>query len=122
MSILSSASQRITRVALVPAPGRSTLGRRIGIALALSILGLGTALWRHGDALPSAASPGPHPSQQAPAPLDALQQRVTRAELALSLAETRGHELERQIDALNQRLREAQDELTFFRKAGERKH
>ena len=30
--------------------------------------------------------------------------------------------LERQIDSLNQRLREAQDELTFFRKARGSRH
>jgi hypothetical protein len=42
--------------------------------------------------------------------------------LALRLADARGQELEHQIDALNQRLRESTEELTFFRKAREGKH
>jgi flagellar biosynthesis chaperone FliJ len=37
------------------------------------------------------------------------------------LSEARSHELERQIDTLNQRLTESQDELAFFRKAREGK-
>jgi hypothetical protein len=41
--------------------------------------------------------------------------------MGLRLADARSHELERQIDALNQKLTESQDELTFFRKAREGK-
>ena len=51
----------------------------------------------------------------------ALEKRLEQARLTLSLSEARGQELERQVDALNQRLREAQDELTFFRKTREGK-
>jgi len=50
-----------------------------------------------------------------------LEKRLEQARLTLSISEARGQELERQIDALNQRLREAQDELTFFRKTREGK-
>jgi hypothetical protein len=39
----------------------------------------------------------------------------------LRVADARGEELEKQIDALNQKLTESQDELTFFRKAREGK-
>ena len=43
--------------------------------------------------------------------------------MGLRVADARSQELERQIDALNHKLTEAQDELTFFRKAREgRKH
>jgi len=42
--------------------------------------------------------------------------------LLLRVSEARSQELERQIDALNQRLRECQEELTFFRKARDGKH
>ena len=35
----------------------------------------------------------------------------------MRVSEARGLELERQIDALNQRLRECQDDLAFLRKA-----
>jgi hypothetical protein len=51
----------------------------------------------------------------------ALEKRLEQARLTLSISEARGQELERQIDALNQRLRETQDELTFFRKTREGK-
>ncbi len=46
----------------------------------------------------------------------ALQQALEQARMSLRLSEARSQELERQIDALNQRLRECQEELTFFRK------
>ena len=52
-----------------------------------------------------------------------LRQQLEQARLALRVAEARGQELERQVDSLNQKLTESQDELTFFRKAREgRKH
>jgi hypothetical protein len=52
-----------------------------------------------------------------------LRQQLEQARLGLRVAEARGQELERQVDALNQKLTESQDELTFFRKAREgRKH
>jgi hypothetical protein len=57
----------------------------------------------------------------APDTSKALEKRLEQARLTLSLSEARGQELERQVDALNQRLREAQDELTFFRKTREGK-
>ena len=52
-----------------------------------------------------------------------LRQQLEQATLGLRVAEARAQELERQVDALNQKLTESQDELTFFRKAREgRKH
>ena len=51
-----------------------------------------------------------------------VQQKLEQSLLALKVSEARGQELERQIETLDQRLREYQDELTFFRKARERKH
>ena len=46
-------------------------------------------------------------------------QQLEQARLGCGVAEARSQELERQIDALNQKLTESQDELTFFRKARE---
>jgi len=55
--------------------------------------------------------------------LTKLHQQLEQAQLGLRVAEARGQELERQVDSLNQKLTESQDELTFFRKAREgRKH
>jgi len=42
--------------------------------------------------------------------------------LQLRVSDARSQELERQIDALNQRLRECQEEVAFFRKTREGKH
>ena len=41
--------------------------------------------------------------------------------MGLRIADARSQELEKQIDELNQKLNESQDELTFFRKAREGK-
>ena len=41
--------------------------------------------------------------------------------MGLRIADARSQELEKQIDELNQKLTESQDELTFFRKAREGK-
>ena len=77
----------------------------------------------------SSAATTPWPAlQPAPAAADSRRScsrfatRSTRTRLALRLATARSQELERQVDALNQRLRESTEELTFFRKAREGKH
>jgi len=50
-----------------------------------------------------------------------LRQQLEQARMELRVADARGEELEKQIDGLNQKLTESQDELTFFRKAREGK-
>lgn len=114
-----SASQELTRIRLVLAPGPS--GRRwaLGSALVLGLLWIAAGggylylgPWRSDSGPPAAALQA----------TQLLQQRLEQGQLALNLSQARSHELERQIDALNQRLRECQEELAFFRKAGERKH
>ena len=50
-----------------------------------------------------------------------LRQQLEQARMGLRVADARSQELEKQIDALNQKLTESQDELTFFRKAREGK-
>ena len=51
-----------------------------------------------------------------------LRQGLEQSRLLQRVADGRSQELERQVDALNQRLRECQEELTFFRKAHDGKH
>ena len=52
-----------------------------------------------------------------------LRQQLEQARMGLRIADARSQELEKQIDSLNQKLTESQDELTFFRKAREgRRH
>ena len=62
---------------------------------------------------PLAAPPGQAPGSTDPAPPSPA---LDQARLELRLAAAHGQELERQVDTLNQRLREAQEALTFFRK------
>ena len=55
-----------------------------------------------------------------PAPeLAPLRRELAEARMAMQLSEARSAELERQIDALNQKLAESQEQLTFVRKARE---
>jgi len=54
--------------------------------------------------------------------VQALEQQLEQARLQLRVSDARSQELEHQIDALNQRLRESQEELTFFRKTRDGKH
>lgn len=51
-----------------------------------------------------------------------LRLRFEQVQLQQRVSEGRSHELERQVDGLNQRLRECQEELTFFRRARDARH
>jgi hypothetical protein len=93
--------------------GRWLLGPLlVGLALAL-----GAAI---GYLLHERAAPLVIAAPVAPAPeLAPLRRELAEARMALQLSEARSHELERQIDALNQKLAESQEQLTFVRKARE---
>jgi len=111
----------LTRVGLTLAP-RPQRGRWIVLVVALvagAFVG-GAAL---GELLRAKAAPvvvrAPAPSAELPQ----LRQQLEQARMELRVAQARGQELERQIDGLNQKLTESQDELTFIRKAREgRRH
>jgi uncharacterized protein YlxW (UPF0749 family) len=51
-----------------------------------------------------------------------LQKTLEQSRLEARMATAQTRELERQVDSLNRKLREQQDELAFFRKAGQGKH
>ena len=51
-----------------------------------------------------------------------LAQQLEQSRMTQRVSESRSQELERQIAALVQQLRESQEELTFFRKARDGKH
>jgi hypothetical protein len=115
----------LTRVGLTLAP-RPRSGRRVVLACVLVVLvaaafaGGATLgeLWR-APAPPVVARTPAAPSAE----LQQLRQQLEQTRLGLRVAEARGQELERQVDALNQKLTESQDELTFVRKAREgRRH
>jgi hypothetical protein len=111
------ATRELTRVGLVLAPRRGSgrwLVRWAMLAIVLSA-GAGLGYAARGE-LPAAAAPAPlGPSPE----VLRLRREGEQARLALRLAEARGQELERQVDAVNERLREGTEELTFFRKARE---
>jgi len=114
------ATQKLTHVGLTLAPRRGR-GRWLVVPLLVAAAAAaGLALghtWRE---------PVPAVIVQRPAPaapeLPLLRRELEEARLGLRLADARSHELERQIDTLNQKLTESQDQLTFYRKAREGRH
>jgi hypothetical protein len=117
-----AATHDLTRVGLTLAPPPRH-GRRFVAALAL-VATASAAGFGAGELLREPATPVVVRVPAAPtAELVQLRQQLEQARLALRVAEARGDELERQVDTLNQKLTESQDELTFFRKAREgRRH
>lgn len=119
IGLMRSATQDLTHVGLTVRPRR-----RPGLWIAASVLFLGTL----GAGLGIGYALRDRPVRIVPPPpgvaseVQALGRQLEQARLGLRLSEARGHELERQIDALNQRLTETQDQLTFFRKAREGRH
>ena len=100
------------------APVRARGGWLLWLLLVIAALGAGALgshlFWRQRFELAQQQSTSQTELQQ-------LQQGLEQSRLQLRVSEGRSQELERQIDALNQRLRESQDELTFFRKSHEAK-
>jgi hypothetical protein len=115
------ATRDLTRVGLTLAPKRASAPRWLAALLlagAAFAAGLGASELLREDPAPVVVR-APAPSAE----LGPLRQQLEQARMALRVSDARSQELERQIDALNQKLTGAQDELTFFRKAREgRKH
>ena len=118
------ATRELTRIRLVLSPRRNHGGWFAFSALLVGTLSIAaTARFVPGAELPF-GMPAAAAAPLTAASLDGsklLEKRLEQARLTLSVSEARGQELERQIDALNHRLRETQDELTFFRKTREGK-
>jgi phage shock protein A len=124
-----SATRALTHSGLVLSPQR---GRGLGLArsaLITAALVAGAGAGYLGHERMQIASPPVPSAPSAPSALTAklaeiasLEQQLEQSRLGLRLADARSKELERQIDALNQRLSESQDQLTFYRKAREGKH
>ena len=114
------ATRDLTRVGLTLAPRRRS-GRGVFVATLLVAAAFAAGL-ATGEVL---REPAPavvaHVPAAPTAELVQLRQQVEQARMGLRIADARSQELEKQIDALNQKLTESQDELTFFRKAREGK-
>jgi len=95
-----------------------------GVLLAVLLLSMFAGFAATGYAfasgwLPMRAAP---PAMLAAAPVakaEPLRAELEQSRLQLRMAEARGQELERQIDALNQRVRESNEQLAFLRTARE---
>lgn len=108
-----SVTQRLTHAGLVLAPQRGGAGWLGALVLAAGTAALGASgsYWYWHEQVQGAAQlPGVQHDYQA------LQQQLEQARLSLRMQQAQSQELEHQIDALNQRLRQCQEELTFFRK------
>lgn len=114
------ATRDLTRVGLTLAPRRrSGRGALVAIVLVAAAFASGLAT---GELLRESAPAVVVRAPAAPtAELVQLRQQLEQARMGLRVADARSQELEKQIDALNQKLTESQDELTFFRKAREGK-
>jgi hypothetical protein len=112
---LSDNSRRaFTQGPLVLAPAAAVRHWPRTLAIATAALAIGAAatqwIWlgRIGQVQQQAASV---------AELQQLRQDLERASLTHRMSAAHSEELERQVDALNQRLRERDEELAFFRKS-----
>ena len=114
------ATRDLTRVGLTLAPRRrSGRGALVAIVLVAAAFASGLAT---GELLRESAPAVVVRAPAAPtAELVQLRQQLEQARMGLRIADARSQELEKQIDALNQKLTESQDELSFFRKAREGK-
>ena len=112
------ASQDLARVGLTLAPQRGSGRRVLGLsllAIAAFAAGVGVRELLHEQAPPVVVRAPAGPSAE----LVQLRVQLEQARMSSRISDARSHELERQIDALNQKLTESQDELSFFRKARE---
>jgi uncharacterized protein HemX len=111
---LRAAPNPLARIRLELASGGGRRGWIVWCALVGAALLIGAA----GGRLVWAERVDPLPGEAAALQqLETQRQALEQSRLQLRVADARSHELERQIDALNQRLRECQEELGFFRKA-----
>ncbi|MEO7337312.1 MAG: hypothetical protein ABIV63_12085 [Caldimonas sp.] len=113
------ATRDLARIGMVLSPKHARRGLFAGSILLVAALSMGAGSGYFYAMQEPREAPAPATS---PLELQQVQRRLDQSRMTLDLAAAHSHELERQIDALNQRLRESQDELTFFRKSGDRKH
>lgn len=115
MRVARSQVSGIARIDLELTPRRPNARRRTLLWMALLVATLAAAVGTPGGlALPwSAASEAAAPTSDD----GALNTALEHTRMRLRLSEAHSRELERQIDTLNQRLRESQEQLSFIRNA-----
>jgi septal ring factor EnvC (AmiA/AmiB activator) len=116
-----NATQELTRIGIVLLPRRA---RRLWLArsvLVAALVGTGAAASSLVYLGRQAAIEDPRLAQ-ALSENGALRTELEQGQLKLRMAQAHSEELERQIHALNERLRETQEQLSFFRKAREGNH
>lgn len=115
-----SASRRLTHVTLELLPRRAAVRRLAWPALVMTALVAGAAIGYVGRS--QAPAIVQTPSVDLSPELRRSREQLDRATSTLRMADARSQELERQVDGLNLRLRESNEELTFLRKAREGRH
>lgn len=117
-------AQDLTRIRVVLAARDSGRGwlTTAGLAFAATAIAAAGAYFHFGPVHDETGAPVTALLANTQPDAGRLQQQLEQSRLTLGLSESRGKELERQIDTLNQRLRESQEELTFFRKTPNGKH
>jgi len=110
-------TRELTQVGITLARQRRRGRWLLAPVIVAAALALGTAIGylAHERATPVVVA---RPATPAPE-LAPLRRELAGARMAMQLSEARSAELERQIDALNQKLAESQEQLTFVRKARE---
>lgn len=114
-----TATQQLSHVGLTVVPRRRASRWWLRAAVVAVVLASGVAagyLFREHAIAP------PPPPAASPAEVRALRDQLEQSRLAMRLSQARSRELERQIDTLNQKLTESQEQLTFFRKTREGRH
>lgn len=118
MSLFSRRRRRarwlLGTVVLRPVPAPRPRWRAVlaagALAAAVGVAGVALGRWH---------APRPDPLADATAPdLQRLRQELATAQAALGVAQAHGSALEREVQALQQQLRDAREELMFFRRAG----
>ena len=110
-------TRELTHVGITLARQRRRGRWLLAPVIVAAALALGTAIGylAHERATPVVVA---RPATPAPE-LAPLRRELAGARMAMQLSEARSAELERQIDVLNQKLAESQEQLTFVRKARE---
>ena len=111
------ATRQLTRTVLVLSPRGASAGWWARMALAaVALLALAGAAQIYLSQRESSVQEHTSALQQ----VQALQHELEQSRLMQRVAAARSQDLDREIDVQQRTLRESQDELTFFRKAGKR--
>lgn len=122
LRVWQAGPKNLARAKLVLAADGTRRGTAVRCAGLMAALMAALVAGAAGNHLYSNERPGTWQQQTVPMQdVHQLQQALDHARLQLRVAQSHGSELEHQINALEQRASECQEELTFFRRGQNRK-